>query len=97
MGSVIFPDAALKIFLTASAEIRAQRRYKQLMEKGINANIADLLQDIKNRDDRDSNRSIAPLQQHHDAQLLDTSLLTISQAENAVLSWYDEIHAKTRV
>ncbi len=97
MGSVIFPDAALKIFLTASAEIRAQRRYKQLMEKGINANIADLLQDIKNRDDRDSNRSIAPLQQHHDAQLLDTSSLTISQAENTVLSWYDEIHAKNRV
>ena len=62
MGSVIFPDAALKIFLTASAEIRAQRRYKQLMEKGINANIADLLQDIKNRDDRDRNRSIGPMQ-----------------------------------
>lgn len=97
MGSVIFPDAALKIFLTASAEIRAQRRYKQLMEKGINANIADLLQDIKNRDDRDRNRSIAPLQQHHDAQLLDTSSLTISQAENAILSWYDEIRAKNRV
>ncbi len=94
MGSVIFPDASLKVFLTASAEIRAQRRYKQLMEKGINANIADLLQDIKNRDDRDRNRSIAPLQQLHDAQLLDTSSLTISQAENTVLSWYDEIHAK---
>lgn len=94
MGSVIFPDASLKVFLTASAEIRAQRRYKQLMEKGINANIADLLQDIKNRDDRDRNRSIAPLQQLHDAQLLDTSSLTISQAENKVLSWYDEIHAK---
>ena len=97
MGSVIFPDASLKVFLTASAEIRAQRRYKQLMEKGINANIADLLQDIKNRDNRDRSRSIAPLQQLHDAQLLDTSSLTISQAENAVLSWYDEIHAKNRV
>lgn len=97
MGSVIFPDAILKIFLTASAEIRAQRRYKQLMEKGINANIADLLQDIRKRDERDSNRSIAPLQQGVDAKLLDTTALTISQAQDAVLSWYNEIHAKARV
>lgn len=94
MGSVIFPDAILKIFLTASAEIRAQRRYKQLMEKGINANIADLLHDIQKRDERDSNRSIAPLQQGTDARLLDTTSLTISQAQDAVLSWYNEIRAK---
>jgi cytidylate kinase len=63
MGSVIFPNAVLKIFLTASAEVRAQRRYKQLIEKGMSANIANLLQDIQKRDERDSNRSIAPLQQ----------------------------------
>ena len=94
MGSVIFPDAILKIFLTASADIRAQRRYKQLIEKGINANIADLLQDIQKRDERDSNRSIAPLRQGADARLLDTTSLTISQAQDAVLSWYNEIYAK---
>lgn len=93
MGSVIFPEAILKIFLTASAEVRAQRRYKQLIEKGIDANIADLLQDIQKRDERDSNRSIAPLRQDADAKLLDTTSLTISQAQDAVLSWYNEIHA----
>lgn len=97
MGSVIFPHAILKIFLTASAEIRAQRRHKQLMEKGVNANIANLLQDIKERDERDSNRSIAPLQQGDDAKLLDTTSLTIPQAQDTVLSWYNEIHAKIRV
>lgn len=97
MGSVIFPDAILKIFLTASAEIRAQRRHKQLIEKGIDANITDLLQDIQKRDDRDSNRSIAPLQQGMDARLLDTTSLTISEAQDTVLSWYNEIFAKNRV
>ncbi len=94
MGSVIFPDAMLKIFLTASAEIRAQRRYNQLKEKGIDANIADLLQDIQKRDERDSNRSVAPLQQGKDARLLDTTSLTISQAQDTVLSWYNEICAR---
>ena len=95
MGSVIFPDAILKIFLTASAEIRAQRRHNQLIEKGISANISDLLQDIEKRDERDSNRSIAPLLQCSDARLLDTSSLTISQAQDTVLAWYNEICAKT--
>lgn len=94
MGSVIFPDAILKIFLTASAETRAHRRYKQLIEKGISANIADLLQDIQKRDERDSHRSVAPLQQGADAKLLDTTSLTISQAQDTVLSWYNEICAK---
>ncbi|PTQ78637.1 cytidylate kinase [Nitrosomonas oligotropha] len=97
MGSVIFPDAVLKIYLTASAEVRAQRRHKQLIEKGMNANIADLLQDIQKRDERDSSRSIAPLQQGGDAKLLDTTSLTISQAQDAVLSWYNDVLAKTRV
>lgn len=97
MGSVIFPDADLKIYLTASAEVRAQRRHKQLIEKGMSANIANLLQDIQKRDERDSNRSIAPLQQEADAKLLDTTSLTISQAQDAVLSWYNDILAKTRV
>lgn len=91
MGSTIFPKATLKIFLTASADVRANRRYKQLKEKGINANISDLLQDIQKRDARDSSRSIAPLQQGADAKLLDTTSLTISQAQDTVLSWYNEI------
>ncbi len=91
MGSIIFPNANLKIFLTASAEIRAKRRYNQLIEKGINANIADLLKDIQLRDERDSNRRLAPLQHKTDARLLDTTSLSISQAVNEVLGWYSKI------
>lgn len=91
MGSVIFPNAILKIFLTASAEVRAQRRYNQLMEKGISANIASLLQDIQTRDARDSNRSVAPLQHATDAKILETTDLSIAEAMNAVLQWYAEI------
>ncbi len=88
MASVIFPDAVLKVFLTASAEVRAERRYKQLMEKGMSANIADLLQEIRARDERDSNRSVAPLQQAPGAGLLDTTNLTIEQAVEEVLIRY---------
>jgi 3-phosphoshikimate 1-carboxyvinyltransferase len=80
MGSVVFPDAALKIFLTASAEARADRRYKQLMEKGIDANIAALLLDIRMRDERDTQRSASPLQQAPGASLLDTTALSIDEA-----------------
>ena len=96
MGSVVFPDAILKIFLTASAETRAQRRHKQLMEKGIGANIATLLQDIRDRDARDSNRSVAPLQLGTDTTLLDTTSLDITQAVDSVLKQYTEIRAKAR-
>jgi CMP/dCMP kinase len=96
MGSVVFPDAILKIFLTASAETRAQRRHKQLMEKGIGANIATLLQDIRDRDARDSNRSVAPLQLGTDTTLLDTTSLNITQAVDSVLKQYTEICAKGR-
>lgn len=94
MGSVVFPDAILKIFLTASAETRAQRRHKQLMEKGIDANISTLLQDIRERDARDSSRSVAPLQQGADASLLDTTSLNITQAVAEVLRQYAEVCAK---
>jgi 3-phosphoshikimate 1-carboxyvinyltransferase len=87
MGSVIFPRATLKVFLTASAEVRAERRYKQLIEKGFSANLADLLADLKQRDERDSQRSVAPLRQEADARLLDTTALTIEQAVNQVLEW----------
>lgn len=88
MASVVFPDAACKIFLTASAEARADRRYKQLKEKGMGANIAALLQDIRARDERDSRRSAAPLQQAPGASLLDTTDLNIEQAVQEVLDRY---------
>jgi len=88
MGSAVFPDAALKIFLTASAEARAERRYKQLKEKGMDANITTLLQDIQVRDERDSQRSASPLQQAPGASLLDTTALNIEQAVAEVLARY---------
>ncbi|HTJ54476.1 MAG TPA: (d)CMP kinase [Nitrosospira sp.] len=94
MGSVVFPGAILKIFLTASAETRAQRRYKQLMEKGIDANIATLLQDIRERDARDSNRTVAPLQQGANTHLLDTTSLNITEAVDSVLKQYADVCAK---
>ncbi len=87
MGSVIFPRAVLKVFLTASAEARAERRYYQLIEKGVSANLADLLSDLKQRDERDCQRSVAPLRQEADAKLLVTTHLTIEQAVNQVLVW----------
>jgi 3-phosphoshikimate 1-carboxyvinyltransferase len=86
MGSVVFPNAEAKIFLTASAEARAERRYKQLIEKGLPANIHALLQDLQERDDRDAQRSVAPLQQSADAELVDTTLLGIDEAVAAVLA-----------
>jgi 3-phosphoshikimate 1-carboxyvinyltransferase len=87
MGSVVFPDAGTKVFLTASVEIRADRRYKQLIAKGIEATISPILQDLRERDERDSTRSVAPLQQNADAELLDTSALTIVDAVAQVLGW----------
>ena len=90
MGSVVFPRAPLKVFLTASAEARAERRYKQLIEKGFSANLPDLLLDLRQRDDRDSRRSVAPLRQEADARLLDTTGLTIEQAVNQVFAWSRE-------
>ena len=92
MASVVFPDAVLKVFLTASAEVRAERRYKQLMEKGIRASIPDLLEKILARDERDSQRSAAPLQQMPGASLLDTTDLTIGQAMQEVLTRYHSMH-----
>lgn len=86
MGSVVFPDAAVKVFLTASVEARAQRRYKQLMEKGLTANIDSLSQDLRERDQRDSARSVAPLQKSADATLLDTTSLSVEQAVEEVLN-----------
>lgn len=88
MGTVIFTDAALKVFLTASVEARADRRYKQLIGKGFPANMAALLQDLKERDARDTQRSVAPLKPAEGAHLLDTSEMTIEQAVAQVLDWW---------
>lgn len=87
MGSVVFPDATTKVFLTACATIRAERRYKQLIEKGFSAKLSDILQDLEDRDARDTARPVAPLRQEADARLLETSALTIEQAVAQVLDW----------
>ncbi len=94
MASVVFPDARLKVFLTASPEERARRRYKQLIEKGIDARLATLLQDIHERDARDASRAVAPLVRCEDARVLDTSDLSVDQAARQVLDWYEEIRSK---
>jgi 3-phosphoshikimate 1-carboxyvinyltransferase len=94
MASVVFPDAKLKIFLTASAEARAERRYKQLKAKGMGGSIAALLQDIQARDERDTQRSVAPLQQAQGASLLDTTPLNIEQAVQEVLDRYQALESK---
>lgn len=88
MGSTVFPDATLKVFLTASAEARAQRRYKQLIEKGFTANLAALLEDLQERDARDAARAAAPLMQTADARRLDTTHLGVEQAVAQVLAWF---------
>jgi CMP/dCMP kinase len=88
MGTVIFPQATLKIFLTASVEARAYRRYKQLIDKGFPANMEDLLKDLRERDTRDSSRAIAPLKPAEGAHILDTSDMTADQAVDQVLQWY---------
>ncbi|MCU0972661.1 MAG: bifunctional 3-phosphoshikimate 1-carboxyvinyltransferase/cytidylate kinase [Burkholderiales bacterium] len=88
MGSVVFPDADLKIFLTASAEERARRRHKQLMEKGLSATMREILQDIQERDLRDTQRGVAPLQMCADAEMLDTTDLTIEEVVAAILARY---------
>ncbi|EGK71337.1 MAG: (d)CMP kinase [Methyloversatilis sp.] len=90
MGSVVFPDAALKVFLTASVEIRAERRYKQLIEKGVSANLESLSQDLRERDERDRNRAHAPLVQLPDALLLDTSSMSADAAVRFVLDAWRE-------
>ncbi|WP_283204919.1 (d)CMP kinase [Chitinivorax sp. B] len=91
MASVVFPNAHTKIFLTASATVRAERRYKQLLEKGLleqadNAIFDRILQDIRDRDARDSARTVAPLQQATDATMLDTTELSIDEAVNRILA-----------
>jgi cytidylate kinase len=90
MGSVVFPDAVLKIYLTASPEERAARRHKQLMDKGMRATMAALLQEIQARDSRDSERAVAPLQKCADATLLDTTRMSVEAAVAQVLALYKQ-------
>ncbi|MEE4290155.1 MAG: (d)CMP kinase [Cycloclasticus sp.] len=86
MGSVVFPNAAHKVYLTASADERGKRRYKQLIEKGINANLSDVIQDIEQRDERDKNRATSPLVVPKDAIYIDSSHKTIDEVVQQVLS-----------
>lgn len=91
MGTVIFPEACLKVFLTASVEARAERRYKQLIEKGFPANMAALLQDLRERDARDTERAASPLKPAEGAHMLETSSMTIEAAVAQVLAWYQQV------
>jgi cytidylate kinase len=88
MGTVLFPDAALKVFLTASVQARAERRHKQLIDKGFPASITALLQDLRARDERDSQRAAAPLKPAEDAYQLDSSTLSADEVVQRVLNWY---------
>jgi len=90
MGTVVFPDAVLKVFLTASPEVRAQRRYKQLIDKGIDANLHALSRDLAQRDARDAARAVAPLAPAPDALQLDTSERSLDEVVGAILGWCRE-------
>jgi len=91
IGSVIFPAATLKIFLTASPEVRGERRTKQLKLKGISAILADVVTELRIRDQRDSSRLIAPLKKLPDAYLLDTTTISANEAVAQVLTWFNHI------
>ena len=91
MGTHVFPDAGLKVFLTASPEERALRRHKQLNDKGIDVSLAALSRDIEGRDRRDSERSVAPLRPAEDARILDSSGKSIETVVNTVLGWVKEL------
>ena len=87
MGSVVFPDAALKVYLTASAGARAERRTKQLKEKGMSAIMSDVVKELRARDDRDMSRPVAPLKHYPDAYLLDTTGISADVAVERILAW----------
>ena len=86
IGTVVLPNADVKVYLTASVEVRAQRRYKELVEKGQSADIEQIKKDIEERDYRDMNREIAPLRQAEDAVLIDSSNMTIEENVQAILA-----------
>jgi len=91
MGSVVFPQAALKVYLTADVATRAERRHKQLMEKGMYAKIQDVVEELRRRDERDSSRPVAPLRHYPDAVFLDTSSLSVDAAVQAVIGRWREV------
>ncbi|MBW8904952.1 MAG: (d)CMP kinase [Betaproteobacteria bacterium] len=88
MGTVVFPDAELKVFLTATPEVRAERRYKQLIEKGIDANLRALSRDLRERDQRDAQRAVAPLAPAPDSQVLDSTALSIDEVVESIVGWW---------
>ena len=90
MGSVVFPEASLKVYLTADVATRAERRYKQLMEKGMYAKMEDVVEDLRRRDARDSSRAVAPLKHYPDAIFLDTTGLAVDAAVQKILGWWRE-------
>jgi CMP/dCMP kinase len=90
MGTVVFPDAVLKVFYLASPEVRAQRRYKQLIDKGNSANLATLSRELEERDQRDATRTVAPLKPAADAVSVDSSALTVDEVVDRVLKQYRE-------
>lgn len=90
IGTVVFPDAELKIFVTASAEIRAQRRYKELLDKGMPADYADILKNVQERDYIDSHRATSPLRRADDAILLDNSHITIAEQKQWLMEQYEQ-------
>jgi cytidylate kinase len=90
MGSIVFPDAPLKVFLTADVGTRAERRYKQLMEKGMYAKMPDVVEELRRRDERDASRPVAPLRHYPDAIFLDTTGLSVEQAVQRILEWWRE-------
>lgn len=93
IGTVVFPEAELKVFVTASADLRAQRRYDELVTKGQAEDFEAVLANVKERDERDTNRVESPLKQAHDALLIDNSLLTKTEQRDLLRKWFDE---KTR-
>ncbi|MGB9641737.1 MAG: (d)CMP kinase [Candidatus Ratteibacteria bacterium] len=96
IGTVVFPDAQLKIYLDASVEERAKRRYLQLKQQGIETDIKDLKKEIILRDERDTNRDIAPLRKHPDAITIDTTCLTIEQVVSMIINLYHQIIEKNK-
>ena len=90
MGSIVFPDAPLKVFLTADVAARAERRYKQLKEKGMYAKMTDVVEELKQRDERDSTRPVAPLKHYPDAVFLDTTGISADEAVAKILGWWRE-------
>ena len=97
MGSIVFPDATLKVFLTANVETRAERRYKQLKEKGMYAKMQDVVEELRARDQRDSARPVAPLKHYPDAVFLDTTGISADAAVQKILAMWQQRQQNPRV